>query len=401
MSPQLPSFLRRRLRLSEARRSLLGGEPEAALQQLSDPCLALSEEAEHLRLRVLDVLCREAGRHHDEGEGEQAKRLLELVAEHDTDRAQVWRRRLYGEEAGRRGSVDDGQSPRAKSGIISALEGLLTDMRDERTRSGVRRKSAPVADASGTFPAAADSADLVGFAAVPPDRRFRLEVDDIGEFLVILKSDVTLGHSRAGLADLPIMADIDPEHVRLIRTESFHAGPGWRIEPMKDQRIAVAGQLLDPGGGALLDGDQVQVAGNLAFVFRRPEAASGSAVLELLHGAECVGARRVLLLSPGEAGRVRMSPNPGRHFQARRLSEEVTIWLDESELIVESCAQLAAAGIEPSIQGPSPLGPGGLRVPCPPDRRIDFTVGRGGAQGPPFGFAIAPVDRSRPEVGQP
>ncbi len=205
---------------------------------------------------------------------------------------------------------------------------------------------------------------------------------------------MTIGHARAGESDLPFLADIDPLHVRLVRTESFHAGPGWRIEPIRDQDIALGGELLDAGGGALLDGDEVQVSPNLAFVFRRPEAASGSAVLELLHGAECAGVRRVLLFATGEEGRVRIGPGRGRHLRARRLQDEVTLWIDGNELVVESAADLRADGDDVAVQPAGPSGPGGLRLPCPPIGRTGFTVGRGGPKGPPFGVSLRGLEES-------
>ena len=396
MTPQLPSFLRRRLRLSEARRALLGGEPEEALRYLSDPCLALSEEADRLRERVLDVLCREAGRQDARGSWDEAGRLLQLVEHHDPQRAEVWRRRLSAEQDARRVGPSSGLTTQAESGIITALERLLDEMRDERTRSGVRRtdpapssseiRGVPVADSR--------TADRRDGVVVDPDRRFHLAVDDAGESLVAYGNSITIGHSRAGAADLGFLADLDPLHVRLYRTESFHAGLGWRIEPIRKQRIAIGGQLVDSGGAMLADGDEVQLSTNLAFRFRRPDAASGSALLELLHGAECEGASSILLFSPGEAGRIHISSSRGRHLRVPRLGEEIMLWIDGVELVVESRAQLSASGVDAAIQAPTERGPGGLRVPCPNPGRIDFRVGGGSGSRPPFGFSVRPIDGS-------
>ena len=397
MTPQLPSFLRRRLRLSEARRALLGGEPEDALSYLADPCLALSEDADRLRTRVLDVLCREAGREDARGSWDEAHRLLELVELHDPQRAGVWRHRLSVEQDSRTAGPSSGLTPGAESGIITALERLLSEMRDERTRSGVRRadpapsssdeiRGEPVEDSW-------DSERREG-SEVELDRRFHLAVDDAGELLVAYGNAVTLGHARAEAADLGFLADLDPLHARLYRTESFHAGPGWRIEPIRKQRIAIGGQLVDSGGAMLADGDEVQLSTNFAFRFRRPEAASGSALLELLHGAECEGASSILLFSPGEAGRIHISSSCGRHLRVPRLREEITLWIDGAELVIESKEQLSAGGVDTAIQAPTEQGPGGLRVPCPSPWRIDFSVGSGAGSRPPFGFSVRPVERS-------
>lgn len=405
MSPQLPSFLRRRLRLSDARKALLGGEPELALRCLGDSCLDGFQEADALRERVLDVLCREAAKREAAGAKGDCERLLELVAVRDPGRAAAWRRRLTreGPREPREGlsAEDSGIRREAETGMIEALEELLDEMRDERTRSGVRRNPPSGDGASpGRDAPFHDSADERPRRRAS-ERRFRLAVDDIGEFLVLHAPQLSIGHALAGRADLPIAADIDPEHVRLVRTESFHAGPGWRIEALRGQRVAIGGQIVDAGGAALLDGDEVQLARNLAFVFRRPEAASGSALLELLHGAECIGTSRVILLAPGEAGRLRISAVRGRHLYARRLEEDVTLWVDGDQLVVECAGDLRSEGeAEVEIQVAGEAGPGGLRVPCPPTERVGFVVGRGGPGGPPFGFSVAPAEREQRAEGE-
>jgi hypothetical protein len=400
MTPQLPSFLRRRLRLSDARKALLGGRPERALACLCDPCLDGSEEARSLRERVLDLLCREAAKCDARGARAEGQRLLALVELHDAARAGTWRRRLCGSSHESWGGTSAELRRESQAGVIQALEQLLAEMRDERTHSDVLRNSPAKAESSSADSrAAALRAGAHDSAEERPgrgarERRFRLAVDDIGEFLVVHSARVTIGHAHAGLADLPVAADVDPEHARLIRTESFHAGPGWRIEALREQRIAIDGHELDAGGGALLDGDEVRLARNLAFVFRRPEAASGSALLEFLHGAECAGTRRVLLLAPGPAGRLRLGSTSGRHLVSRRLEHDVTLWIDGDELVVECAGSLRAEhDVEVTIQGPGASGPGGLRVVCPPLRRQGFVVGRGGPEGPPFGFSIAPAPR--------
>jgi hypothetical protein len=405
MSPQLPSFLRRRLRLSDARKALLGGQPELAMNCLSDPCLDGFQEADSLRERVLDLLCREASRHEADGNGEECERLLELVGSHDPSRASVWRRRISFEARDAshdpRGVEDSGIRRESETGMIQALEDLLQEMRGERADSGVLRNPASTdgvsPDRDGPFHDSADERPQ----REPSERRFRLAVDDVGEFLVCHAPRLLIGDTHAGRADLPITANIDPEHVCLVRTESFHAGPGWRIEPVGGQRVAIGGQLVDSGGAALLDGDEVQLARNLAFVFRQPEAASGSAMLELLHGAECIGASRVLLLAPGTTGRLRISALRGRHLYARRLEEDVTLWVDDEQLVVECAGDLRAEGdAELTVQVAGPAGPGGLRVACPPTERVGFVVGRGELQGPPFGFSVAPAEGTAEAGGE-
>jgi hypothetical protein len=128
MSPQLPSFLRRRLCLSEARRELLAGRPEAALRPLEDPALGGVEEARVLRERVLDLLCREAARCREEAPGE-SQRLFDLVERRDGARARAWRRRLESEAAGSSPSVS-GLRPASEAGLVDAMRELLGELRE-------------------------------------------------------------------------------------------------------------------------------------------------------------------------------------------------------------------------------------------------------------------------------
>jgi hypothetical protein len=134
MSPQLPSFLRRRLRLSEARRELLAGRPEAALGPLEDPALADLEEARVLRDRVLDLLGREAARRHPD-RPEEAARLLDLVERRDPRRGRAWRRRL--EAGASEGAVSaSGLRPAAEAGLVRAMRELLGELREGEEPAG-------------------------------------------------------------------------------------------------------------------------------------------------------------------------------------------------------------------------------------------------------------------------
>lgn len=393
MSPQLPSFLRRRLRLSEARKLLLAGEAEEALACLQDESLLGAPEVEPLQERVLDALCRQAAQRVEDGEYEESERLLTVVAPHDFPRARAWRKRLTHEAHGSQVSHTSGVRRGRESGMINAMQNLLGELREKKARSStfaIPETDAGASEDTSKKSEGPDSVEIRTRARERGERTFLFAVDDIGEFLVAVSGEVTLGHAQSAQADLPILADLDAIQATLVRTESFHSGPGWRIEASRGQNIAIGGELIDPGGASLSDGDVIQVSPNVAFLFRRPEAASGSAVLELLHGVECCGASRILLFAPTRAGRVRIGNRGGRHLVARRVEEDIILWIDDTELVVETGGALSATGIDPKVEGTSEAGPGGLRVPCPPQTRVQFSVGHGGKDGPPFGFALRP-----------
>jgi len=408
MALSLPSFLKRRLLLHEARRALLGGAPAQALEHLGDPCLGLSPEADRLRERALDVLCREAGRARAAGRESEAERILARVALQDPERARIWRRRLDGEES-RDERSSSGLTPEAESGIVSALERLLREMRahDSDPQQRARRSDRPPApepeSESDGVPVPEPAPDSMNVNVAVPESassrpvRFHLSVDDAGEFLVVCGAEVVFGHARAERADLPFLADLDARHARILRSESFHGGPGWRIEPVRAQRIEIGGQPIGPEGALLCEWDEVRLASNLGFRFRVPVAASGSGLLELLHGAECEGAARILLMTPGPAGRLRFGARRDRHVPVRGLEREVTLELDDAELIVSSEAGLRVPGAGAGIDSAGGAGSGAdpptsVRVPCPPARRVDFVLGGGAAGRPPFGFSIRAVD---------
>ncbi|MAF67080.1 MAG: hypothetical protein CMJ84_15660 [Planctomycetes bacterium] len=363
MAPELPSFFRRRLRLHEARRALLAGSPAAALKRLDDPCLSGSADAERLRARAREALAREAP--------------------------------SRGTPSG-----ETGPASAADSGVASALEELLAQMRAARDgavqgvspRGGVARAPAeparplPVAVRGSEPPAVAEEEPGGAATDEPAPLRFLLAVDDAGEFLVAFGEQVVLGHARMGEADLPLLADLDARHARIRGGESFHGGALWLIEPLAGQSITVRGAPIGAGGAELGDGDEIGLAPNLGLRFFLPEVASGVCRLELLHGAECFGASRVLLVKPRSGARLRIGARRDRHIAVRGLPYDVDLELADGELALRCEAGLRA--------GPGSSGapaPAELRIPCPPERRVDIVVGRAEGGRPPFAFSVSPL----------
>ncbi len=385
MSLPLPSFLRRRLLLFEARRALLGGEPEAALGHLSDPCLVASEGADRLRAQAIEVLCAQAERLGLEGRERSAARILGRVERESPHLARAWRKRLHLPGDGQDAGPDSGLHPRVEARIVGAMGDLLAKLRAEGERVGAgTRRGLPATPRSSAAPTRAAGC-----------LRFHLAVDEAGEVLCAHGERIVLGHSSAGRADLPVLGDVDAEHLVLVRSESFHGGPAWRLESLGGG-LEVAGHALPERGCELVDGDLVRIAPRVAFRFRRPEPASGSAVLEFLHGLECEGATRVVLLLEGPAGRVRLGPRRGRHVVVPGLPQDVELELDagRGELLVRSQAPLEVSGWDPTPSDD------GLRLPCPPPARIDVRVGTPRPGAPPQGFALRSVGAPSSEGGR-
>jgi len=368
MLSRLPSPLRRLWRLFEAKRALLDGAPERTLEMLGDPCLALSSDADKLRGRALELLVRSATQRAAEGRDASVARILTVVASEDPARAGEVRRDLK--------SVEGPQSKNSRS-----IEKLLAEMRAE---SGV---VPPKAVKSESRPAEKPPAPPPVPRAAGAPLRFHLAIDDGGEFLVVSGASITIGHARSGEADIPLLADLESVHARLVWSESFHAGPGWHIEPISSGVVEVAGRLLGAESQRLADGDEVRLAPNLSFRFRLPVLSSSTALLNLMHGAESEGAVSVLLLLPGASGRVRIGPQLRRHVPITGLEHEVEMTLEDGQLAV-SC--------EGGVRVDGPGAPEGAAPSCtldlPPVARFDVTVNARPSQRPPFSIAIGPIE---------
>jgi hypothetical protein len=235
-----------------------------------------------------------------------------------------------------------------------------------------------------TAPGAGAHAGGEGEGAVTARSPFLLSIDDAGQYLVVQDTRLVLGHLRGGQADLPFLADVGAAHAVLERSESLTAGFVWSIAPVGREHVDVGGSRIE-GSVSLADGDRVRLGENLHFTYRVPDPASETVVLELQEGAECAGARRVLLLAAGAGGRVRIGTAANRHVRIAGLEHEISLVLEGERLRVR-CAG-PSEGSEPAA-----LPEEGVSFPLPPRRRIDLSVGQPQGGRPPFGLAVGPAD---------
>lgn len=365
--------MRRFWRLLEARRALYEGAPERALESLRDPALALSTRADELRRRAMDILYRDAAHKASLGRDASVNRILGVAAAEDPARAREWRHTLAPADA----PPERGSGLTALLAQMRATGGGAGDPQDESDR--------------------APRARPVSRAHTPQGKplRFHLAVDDGGEFLVVSGTLVTFGHARSEAADVPVLADLESVHARLEFGESFHGGPTWRVEPLGRGEVQLNGRLIEAATD-VRDGDLVQLAANLVFQFRRPEPASASALLELLHGAESEGAQRVVLLAPGPSGRVRIGAKASRCIPVAGIEHEVELTLEPAvnprTLLVRCSGGVRVLGQD----DPSERAATERHVPCPPERRVDVVLGARPAQLAPFGLSLSPIDPSGP-----
>jgi hypothetical protein len=327
--PFLPAFLRRRVFLSRARELLSEHDARAALALLSDPILEGSTEAVELARAANEML---------------------------------------------------GEEPQGTSG---AIRDLLAQLRAERGRRAI------------VTPNGAHSGIVAGAPTMPAARpttlRFRLAIDDAGELLVVAGESLVIGHLASPSCDLPFLAGIEREHARLHLSSGFHGGPSWRIAPIGSARVLVEGDVVAAAGRELCDGDRVQIGTNLHCVFRAQVPASSSAVLDLDHGLECLGAPRVLLFAPGADGTVQLGNKRARHVRVPGLEHDVALSIDAAAGGSATITVRCAGGVEPGAR-PTDASPRSMEVACPPTASRRITLGARERDKAPFEIVVAPVD---------
>lgn len=226
--------------------------------------------------------------------------------------------------------------------------------------------------------------------------RFLLAVDDAGEFLVVAGERISLGHLRARDVDLPFLADIAAHHARLELVEDFHAGARWRIAPEPGAVVLLGGRAVGESGALLRDGDDVQLARNLAFRFVAREPGSSSARLELSGGQECLGAPCILLLAPGSGGRARLGASAARLVPVAGLEHEIEIAASvdgERAALGVRCTAGVSGGVSGGL---APSGGAGgepeVRLALPLALSVTLTARARAAGKPPFALMLRPSE---------
>lgn len=241
----------------------------------------------------------------------------------------------------------------------------------------------PLGPGSGFLSSAGPRVTIPGARELLPHAAL-LSVDGAGQFLLCGAERLTLGHRRAACADLGFLADVGALHATLVRADSLHAGPGWRIEPCGHERVTVAGIPVPAAGRRLAAGERVRLGENLEFSLELPDPSSASAVLELQRGAECAGARRIVLLAPGPGGRMCIGSARHHHVPVPGLEFELALEWHGGEL--ELTSELEFEGALAGERG---------RLPFPPPERMALTCGKPRGSRPPFGLSLEAVYRER------
>ncbi|MFT7680374.1 MAG: hypothetical protein ACI8QC_004380 [Planctomycetota bacterium] len=383
MPAPLPNFVRRAWRLLEARRALIEGAPERALEHLRDPVLNLSAEADRLRERSLSALYRDAAQRAQQGRTQSVARLLSVVAGEDPSRAQEWGQQL-GPRSQAHAPLPDSRSEERESHMLGLLSRLRSQGSADSPGAAGEERSPVERPPSETFLPTSEGPPRDSSAPT----RLHLAVDDGGELFCVCGDTITLGHARLGLADVPLFADLAGLHARLERRSSFHGGSSWTLVPIGDVDLGVSGRKVGPAGEALVDGDEVLLGPKVSFRFVAPELSTSSVRLDLLHGLEAEGAQRVLIWVAGSEGRIRIGPKEERTVPVAGLEHDVEMSWD-------------ASGLEVSCSGGVRTGSGQkfeerIELPWPLASRCQLVAGARPSTPVPFGLALEPVDSAGP-----
>ena len=227
-------------------------------------------------------------------------------------------------------------------------------------------------------------------------------IDDAGDVAVISGTRITIGHRAAGGSDLEFLGGVENQHGEVLLEQSFHAGRVWTLRLRPGSPPArVGGRELKAGGAhSFFDGDEIRLGPAAEFRVCQPDASSASVILELVRGTEVEGARRVLLLAPGESGRARIGARTNRHLLIPGLKADIELLRPMSKdssgedggedgAPTDSILVRCSAGVRPSAGGPD--GAIEWSTTLPLHGRTFLSSGVDPARLPPFGIALRPL----------
>jgi len=147
-----------------------------------------------------------------------------------------------------------------------------------------------------------------------PGKSFCIHVDGIGSYQVFLSSSVSFGPAGSSRSvDVPLMLDINVPTVTLSRSDDDYFLRA--TQPVLVNQTQTVNKLL-------ADGDRIGLGNRCRIIFRRPSAASASAVLDL-SGARLPGTpvRQVILLDR----EIIIGPGASSHIRADDLATPVVL----------------------------------------------------------------------------
>jgi hypothetical protein len=160
-----------------------------------------------------------------------------------------------------------------------------------------------------------------------------LHIDGVGSFQVLPEAKVSIGPlSSTRVLDLPLMIDAAAPSITLSRSDEDYFLSSDR--PATVNEVPCTSKLLN-------NGDRIGLGTRCRLTFRRPSAASGTAVLDI-SGARLPGAgiRQVILLDR----EIVIGPGGGAHIRADELASPVVLMRSGEGLACRSADEITIDG---------------------------------------------------------
>ncbi|QDV07661.1 hypothetical protein Poly30_31890 [Planctomycetes bacterium Poly30] len=217
--------------------------------------------------------------------------------------------------------------------------------------------------------------------------RLLLSIDDVGDVLLLIGTSVVVGHTAAPEPDLRFLGDLDGVHGQFRLRDSFHGGAEWALAVQPGAApIEIDGSSLRSSDGprSVHDGDRVRFGVAASFTCRLSDPSSATMVLELEGPTDADGARRVALMAPGVAGRLRFGPRRRRQIVVPGIAHDVALVAQLEGPGSPSLAVSCSGGVRAPRGEPQQA----VALALPLEKRIDLALGAAPDRRPPFGMAI-------------
>ena len=189
--------------------------------------------------------------------------------------------------------------------------------------------------------------------------RFVLHVDGIGSFQVIEQPVVVIGPASAAVAaDVSILAGAGVPPVTITRTDGDY---------FLQSREAVQVNEKPTTGKLLSGGDKIALGPRCRLSFRRPSAASGTAILDLTGARLARGDVRQVILLDRE---ILIGPGAGAHIRCDALAQAAILQRNSGKLFLRSAEPMQIDGR--AAPSPAEVSPG-AHVRVGP---VSFVVGK-------------------------
>jgi hypothetical protein len=176
-------------------------------------------------------------------------------------------------------------------------------------------------------------APAVRARGVRTDAGFVMHVDGIGSFQVIQSADVTIGPVSLGCsADVTLLAGAETPQVTLLRTDGDY---------FLQCKQAVLVNEKPTTGKLLSNGDKIALSPRCRFTFRRPSAASATAVLYLTGARMARGDVRQILLLDRE---ILIGPGSSAHVRCDALAQAAILQPSGGKLLLRSAEAVQIDG---------------------------------------------------------